>query len=139
MYQNIIFATLLGLSLIGCATHPISNSEAIPVPAKRIIDAKFIHRSPNSGEVTIKRDSGISGSACSTRIYVNANPIADIRTSEKVVLYLPEGEYILSAEPNGICGGGLTEVKVLVKPGSKLNFRYGTSGHGSPSIFPTAF
>ena len=129
----------LGLSLVGCASQPISNLEAAPVPAERILDSQFMNRSPNSGEVTVKRDSGFTGSACSTRIFVNGKPIADIRTAEKVVMYLPEGEYILSANPNGMCGGGMTEVKAAVKPGSQSNYRYGTSGNGSPSIYPTAF
>jgi hypothetical protein len=89
--------------------------------------------------VIVKRDRGLSGSACSTRIYVNGKPVADIDPAEKVVLYLPEGEHILSAEPNGMCGGNMTEVKAVVKAGSQSNYRYGTSGNGSPSIYPTAF
>lgn len=130
---------VLSFCLFGCASQPISNLDAISVPTERLLDSKYLHRSPNSGEVTVKRDSGFTGSACSTRIFVNGKPVADIRTSEKVVMYLPEGEYILSANPNGVCGGGMTEVKATVKSGAQSNYRYGTSGNGSPSIYPTAF
>ena len=79
------------------------------------------------------------GVACSTKIYLNGKGIADLDTSEKVTLNLPEGDYIVSAEPNGVCGGGLTEFKFNVKANSQSVFRYGTSGNGNPSIYPTAF
>jgi type IV pilus biogenesis protein CpaD/CtpE len=139
MSVKVLLAAVLGLSLVGCASQPISNLEANPVPANRILDTQYLNSSPNTGEVTVKRDSGFAGSACSTRVYVDGKHIADIRPAEKVVLYLPEGEHILSAEPNGICGGNMTEVKAVVKAGSHSNYRYGTSGNGSPSIYPTAF
>jgi hypothetical protein len=97
-------------ALTGCATRPISNFDAANVPAERVIDSRYLQPIPSAGLVTIKRDSGFFGGACSTRIFVNAKPVADIRTSEKVVLYLAEEEYVFSAWPN-VCGGGLSEVR----------------------------
>lgn len=133
----ILFCCLLVIS--GCATHPISNAEAALASIDRILDKSFLQEGPGTGEVTIKRDSGIGGSGCSTRIFVNGKPVADIWVSEKIVLYLPEGEYILSAWPNGICGGGLSEVKALIKVGSKSTYRIGYGSNGDFSINPTAF
>jgi hypothetical protein len=127
------------LLLAACATRPISNAEATLVPRKRILNTQFLHPLPNSALVTVKRDKGLGGSICSTRIFVNGRPIADIRVSEKVVLYLPEGNYILSAWPNGICGGGMSEVRISVKAGEHLNFRVGYGSNGDFSINPTAF
>ena len=131
----------LGFLLLGCASTPVPTSEAVQIPDSRVLESGKQYLSPikNSGQFIVKRDAGIMGIACSTKIYLNGKGIADLDTSEKVVLNLPEGDYIVSAEPNGVCGGGLTEVKFNVKANSKSIFRYGTSGNGSPSIYPTAF
>lgn len=133
----ICFAALLS----ACSTTPISTRDAKLAPPDRIYKGgvALSRPLPNTGEVVIKRDSGISGSACSTRIYIDGVTVADIDTSEKVVLYLAEGDHILSAKPNGLCGGGLTEVKATVKTGGSSAFRYGSSGNGSPGLYPTAF
>lgn len=134
-----LLVTLSALAISGCATHPISNNEAINVPNARVIDAKYLEPKPDTGKITVKRDSGAGGSACSSRIFVNAKPVADIRSSEKVVLFLASGDYVLSAWPNGICGGGMSEVRATVKTGNELSFRVGYGSNGDFTINPTAF
>ncbi len=123
----------------GCATRPVSNLEATFVPNNRVINSQYLERTNNSGVVTIKRDRGVGGSACSSRIFVNAQPIADLRTAEKIVIYLAEGEYVFSAWPNGICGGGMSEVNAQVKSGVELNFRVGYGSNGDFTINATKF
>jgi hypothetical protein len=139
MIYKLIISFYILLVLSGCATQPISNASAIQAPSDRIIDRYFFQPAPGTGEVTIKRDSGFSGSACSSRIFVDGRPIADIRASEKIVLYLPEGEHILSAWPNGICPGRMTEMQTFVKAGAQSNFRVGYGTNGDFSINPAAF
>ena len=123
----------------GCATRPVSNAESTPVPSSRVIDSRHLTSAPNTGIVTVKRDSGFGGSACTSRVFVNGKPVADLNPSEKVVLYLPESEYIFSAWPNGICGGGMSEVRANVKAGVELNFRIGYGSNGDFTINATAF
>jgi len=127
--------------LVGCSTTPVSTSDAIPVPKDRIYEQgiKYQSQVPNSGQVVIKRDAGTMGWLCTAKIFLNSIPVADLEKSEKVSLYLPEGEYIISADPEGLCGGGLVEVSAKVKAGSIQYFRYGFSGSGYPVLFPTAF
>jgi hypothetical protein len=134
-----LFVIAFALAIAGCATRPVSNAEATAVPSERIIDSKFLEPTADAGIVTVKRDRGFGGSACSSRVFVNAKPVADIRTSEKVVIYLPAGEYIFSAWPNGVCGGGMSEVRANVKAGVELNFRIGYGSNGSFTINATAF
>jgi len=55
----------------GCATQPISNAAAIHAPMERILNRHFLQPAQGTGEVTIKRDSGFGGSACSSRIFVD--------------------------------------------------------------------
>lgn len=109
------------------------------MPASRIIDSGPLRPVPNSTVVTVKRDSGFGGAACSSRVFVNAKPIADLQTSEKVVLYLLAGDYIFSAWPNGLCGGGMSEVRATVVPGKPLNFRIGYGSNGDFTLNATAF
>jgi len=131
----------LGVAISGCSSLPVPTNEAFAVPNNRILaDGKQLSTpSKNTGKIIVKRDSGFIGSACTIRIYLNGKGVADLDISEKVVLNLPEGEYIISAEPNGVCGGGLTEVKASVKPNSESVFRYATSSNFSSSLYPTAF
>lgn len=133
--KTFIISTFFAILLNGCATTPVSNEEAVSVP----VDAIYQHQTANTGKVTIKRDSGYSASLCSTRIFVNAQPIADIDTSEKVVIYLPAKDYIFSALANGICAGGLTEINGTVQAGKELTYRVGYGSSGEFSINPTAF
>jgi hypothetical protein len=132
---NLLLFAVLAISLTGCATQPVPNDEAVSVP----VDPSYLHITPNSGKITIKRDSGMGASACSTQLFVNAQPIADIDTSEKVVIYLPADDYIFGAIANGICLGSLTETSATVKAGKELTFRVGYSSNGEFSISQTAF
>lgn len=135
------FAAIVSGALLmaACATTPVPTSEASFVPSDRILEPKLLQPSSGTGLVTVKRDSGFAGSACSARIFVNGNPVADIRPIEKVVLHLAEGEHILSAQPNGLCGGGMSEVKATVKAGSNSSFRVSYGSAGEFLISPTAF
>jgi type IV pilus biogenesis protein CpaD/CtpE len=138
MREALLVATLLA-ALAGCATRPISNSEAVPAPVERILAPSLLQPSAESGKVTVKRDSGFGGSACTSRVFVDAKPVADLRASEKVVVYLPAGEHIFSAWPNGICGGGMSEVRATVKVGAEISFRIGYGSNGDFTINATAF
>lgn len=91
MIKHFSLSLLLGVVLLGCATRPVSNSEAVHVSNAQVLDSTYLKPIPNSGVVTIKRDRGVGGSVCSSRVFVNAKPIADLNASEKVVIYLPVG------------------------------------------------
>lgn len=136
---KIFFAIFLVISLYGCATTPIPNSAAIDVPRERVIDHHFLDQTPGSTKITLKRDAGFGGSGCISRVFVNAKPIADIGVSEKVVIYLQTGDYVFSAWPNGVCGGGMSEVRSTVKTGEAQTFRVGYESNGSFAIHATAF
>lgn len=127
------------VSMVGCATQPISNSQAKPVPADQVLDASLLQPQKDAGVVVVKRDSGVGGSACSSRVFVNGKAIADLNAAEKVTLYLPRGDYVLSAWPNGICGGGMSEVHASIAAGVETSFRIGYGSNGDFSIFQTAF
>lgn len=125
---------LLVLLLAGCASKPVATSEAVSVEAKA-----FGQPGPGLGKVVVKRDKGLFGGGCSARVFINAKPVADLDTAQKVELYLPPGDVIISSQPNGICSGGLSETRVTVKSDSELYYRVGYGSNGDFSLNPTAF
>ena len=139
MKKILISFVLFGLT--ACSTTPVSTKDAILIPdSKVLVDGKkYLNPSKNTGQVIVKRDSGIFGSGCATLIYIDSKSVAELDTSEKVIFNLSEGEHFIGAEPSGICVGGLSEVIANVRVGSVLVFRYGIMGNGNSGIYPTAF
>ena len=128
--SNWIPVLLTIAAITGCATTPVPTSTALDVPRSRILNSSFLHQKDGYGQVIIKRDSGLSASACNTRIFANGTAVAEIAPGEKVVFYLPFGEQMLGAIATGICIGGLVESRAVVTRDRAAVFRisYGSSG-----------
>lgn len=126
-------------SLLGCATTPVSTSSARDVPSTRVLTPAFLERKDGLGQVVVKRDEGLSASACNSRVFANGTPVAEIAPGEKVIFYLPEGEQMLGAMATGICIGGLVEAKASVSRLRPSVFRISYGSSGEFSIQPTAF
>jgi len=128
------------VGMTGCASTPVSNQAAKPVPEQRVIDNSLSTRvSEGSGEVIIKRDAGFGGSACLTQIFMDGKILAEIDPSEKFTFYPSTGEHIFSARPKGMCGGGMVETEGVVKKGGVLTYRVGYGSNGDFGIYRTAF
>ena len=108
------------LALVGCATKPVSNEQATPVPEKQIISTALLEKRDGTGEVIIKRDSGLG-------------------TAQKVVVYPTIGDHVFSAWPKGVCGGGMSEQAGKVTTDRTLMYRIGYGSNGEYGIHPTAF
>jgi hypothetical protein len=125
--------------LASCATSPVPNEAAAHVPSDRILAPGLITTTAGTLAVTIKRDSGFLGGACSARAYVDGKPVADLRPGERVVVHLAPGDHIFSAQPNGVCAGRMSEVRATVKPGTPVNFTMGYGNNGDWALNVTAF
>ncbi|EAX8475141.1 hypothetical protein CQK57_03325 [Salmonella enterica] len=137
--KKMILVCAVGLVLTGCATKPVSNEDAKPVPLKQVIDASLLDKKEGTGQVIIKRDSGIFGSACLSRVYVDGKEVADIDPSQKLTIYPTIGDHIFSSWPKGICGGGMSEQAGKVVEDKTLMYRIGYGSNGEYGIHPTAF
>jgi hypothetical protein len=128
------------LLVASCGTSLVETASAPGVPAERVIAPALLVAGIGTGTLIVKRDSGSVGSACSSRLFLDAKSVADIEPSEKIVLHLPQGEYQLGAEPNGACAGGLRETQVLVRVNDTVTYRIGY-GNDDEDFFllPTAF
>lgn len=134
-----MLTTALLLSLLGCATTPVPTSAARDVPRTRVLNAALLERKEGLGQVLVKRDEGLSASACNSRVFANGTPVAEIAPGEKVTFYLREGEQMLAAMATGICIGGLVEAKASVSRSRPAVFRISYGSSGEFSIQPTAF
>jgi len=125
MNRAIYLALLL---LAGCATAPVPTDRAKAVPDSRI----FLRttQSPATALVIVKRDSGLLGAACGVNLYVDGVREAELNASEKIELYLPLGERILSVKAGGICGGGTSEMSILVEASKAKTVRISSSQNG---------
>jgi len=99
----LISAGICGL-LSGCATSPVSYSEAVPVPTERILSRDLATARPDTGHITVSRDSGLMGAACTSRVFVDGKPIALMRNGERVDVYIEPGDHVLGVRPDGFCG-----------------------------------
>ena len=133
----ILFAVL---SLMACATQPITIYQASAVPSSRVIATQWLSPSPYTGSLIIKRDSGLMGSACTVRVFVGAVPVADLGPAEKVELFIAVGEHVVVATPNGtFCGGGVSEAAVVIRAESQKILRIATGQSGDIYLQPSAF
>ncbi len=132
------FCVLCAFSLVGCATQPIPTSLADPVPESRI----FNNDTSIAGEhgfISIKRDSGLMGSACSSLVYIDGIERAEIYSGEHFKAKVKAGEHIVSAWPKGVCGGAMKEIEAKILPGKTKTYRIGYGSNGDYFISPTAF
>ena len=133
-------AAFLMLSLTACATQPISIYQASAVPSSRILAPQLLSQAQYTGSLIIKRDTGFMGSACTIRVFVNSVPVADLAPSEKVEIFVPLGEHIVSAAPTGtLCGGGTSEAAVVIRPESQKILRIASGQSGDIHVQPSAF
>ena len=133
-------AAFLILSLTACATQPVSIYQASAVPSSRILAPQLLSQAQYTGSLIIKRDTGFMGSACTIRVFVNSVPVADLAPSEKVEIFVPLGEHIVSAAPIGtLCGGGTSEAAVVIRPESQKILRIASGQSGDIHVQPSAF
>jgi type IV pilus biogenesis protein CpaD/CtpE len=130
---------LMLLSLAACATTPLTINQAAAVPETRILAPQLLAQASNTGSLVVKRDSGFMGSACTIRVFVDAVPVADLKSAERVELFVALGEHSVVATSNGICGGGTSEAAVVIMPERQKILRIASGQSGDIFLQPSAF
>jgi len=144
-----MFRTLLLIScssvlflISGCSTQAVKTSDANFVTAERILDSSYTKYTDNTQLIIVKRDSGNKGLLCTSRLFVDGQPVADLKTSDKVNLYLKPGEHILSVDLLGLsimCGKMNAETEVNVVQGVKQEYRIGVTVNAELFIQKTGY
>jgi hypothetical protein len=130
---------LMLLSLAACATTQLTINQAAAVPETRILAPQLLAQASNTGSLVVKRDSGFMGSACTIRVFVDAVPVADLKSAEKVELFVALGEHSVVATSNGICGGGTSEAAVVIMPERQRILRIASGQSGDIFLQPSGF
>jgi hypothetical protein len=131
---------LLLLSLTACATTPLPLNQTVAIPESRVLAPQFLSQASNAGSLVLKRDGGFMGSACTIRVFVDAVPVADLKPSERVELFVPLGEHSVVVTATGaICGGGTSEAAVVIMPERQRILRIASGQSGDIFLQPSAF
>lgn len=128
----VTYVMLVCLFLFGCATQPIPTNMATPVAANTVL----CQSSEDSGDVIVKRDSGLYGSGCAAYIYFDGKQITKLWPSQKMECSLSQGKHIVSVK---MCFGTLKEKAIFVERSETLILRVGVDSAGSVFISETAF
>jgi len=107
MTRLLLPTLLLALLLGGCATTPVSMSEAKQAAADRVLAFRII-ADDKTGSLTVIRDEGFIGSACYYAVHINGILAARLDVAEFARFYVEPGEILLRAgrdpQGGGLCG-----------------------------------
>lgn len=123
--RRIIATGALLLALGGCATSPISVSEARPVPADKMYALKD-QGTKDPGRLTVLRDDGFDGAGCDVVFYIDGQRAAKIGPGQKASFVLPAGEVNLGTglAESGLCAGvAIKTVAANIKRGKEVIYR----------------
>ncbi len=133
--MKVFVGCLLLFALVGCSSSPISADKADPVPASRL----YAFTAKSDTQLIVTRDSGMFGSGCNYRFYINGELAAEFASGEVARFGVKPGRVVLGAKPSAACGGGMmVERDVEVKNGEVLRRRISMSP-GGPDISATAY
>jgi len=130
-----ILVSLALVVIAGCATTAVPLDQAKP---GKVAPNEWQSPTPGSGTLTIVRDTGMQGAACTSHVLINGKPVADLRIAQTATVYLPPGEYIAGVRNATICGGGDSSVSVTMTAGARKAYRVGISVAGDLKIEPAA-
>jgi hypothetical protein len=124
----------------GCATTPLSPSNAKRVPKDRLL--AFQEGTPeNSATLTVTRDEGFVGSACYLSFVVNGMHAARFDVAETAEFHVAPGELALRVGIDlmgqMLCGIGKdywTQRETVLRPGETKFFRLSIDPNGRMDI-----
>jgi len=131
---------LLSASLFGCATTPMSASQATPVASDRVL-AFQESSSAASGTLIVTRDQGFLGGGCYYGFFINDILAARFDVAETAKFQVQPGELVLRSgrDPEGraLCGAGQqewTQRETILRDGETKYFRLSIDANGKTDI-----
>lgn len=129
--KKILVLAMMTFIVSGCSTRPIKYEDAKP--------SSEIYAFQNNelpAQILITRDSGLSGSACNVKIFIDGTLAGELGASKSAKFYVSEGDHIVGAEHN--CLGTIDETAITAKQGSNIRLRVSLGADGA-KISRTAF
>ncbi len=120
MNARFVFLVFLVSALTACiAPVPPGSSGA---PARLILDPLVTRRNSTAGVLAVRRDPTTVGEECRHRIFLDGNPVADLRPNEVINIYATPGAHVLRAEQTGSSCHGGNELAATSERGKWHNF-----------------
>lgn len=97
---------VLGLLLSACSTAPVPIESARPAQQRHVypLGLKLSAHKPDSARVTFIRDTGFSGSGCTSVIKINGEEAFALDAGEVFTIFLAPGDYFFTrAFGGGLC------------------------------------
>ena len=136
MNARFVFLVLLASALTACIA-PVPPG-ANGAPARLILDPLVTRRNAAAGVLAVRRDPTTVGEECRHRIFLDGDPVADLRPNEVVNIYAPPGSHVLRAEQTGASCHGGNELAAVSERGKWRNFRTAPSSSGGVLLSSTA-
>ncbi|UTG73593.1 hypothetical protein KCG55_08825 [Neisseria subflava] len=131
MLKTILSTTSI-LIITACSTTPITVSNGSIVPEHLIYEKNIVKQNddPSKGNITILRDAGFTGAACSYDITLNNKKIFSIQQNQYLTIALEPGEYFLGASTGGgLCPNTQLTQDVNLKAGENREYRISISSN----------
>ena len=123
---------------ISCTTTPVPSSSAKPIPIDRVYSVQSTTPEEGRALLVVTRDKGWKAQACVARIYVDGELVADLKASEQIRLYVPEGPHLVGVSGER-CLGGADQASVDVTRAQPVLLRVSMGGGVGMKIEPSAF
>ena len=133
-----------GCSLIVSKTDAVALKEVSPVSGDRIL--AFQEPAPESGAVTVIRDTGALNKTCPLAIQANGRLIASLHPGESVTFHLPAGRNELGTAHDPKWSGGCSVLawkspvvrEYMIEAGKSVTFRLSSRSYRRPMLEPYA-
>jgi hypothetical protein len=140
-----LLRTLSLLALVAVSGCAAQQDRA--VPAARIHFGRWLKPTAGTGLLTVKGDVRPMHGPCADRLAVDGVEVATLRSGEKIELYLPWGDHLLTTraaalrpdESAPMCMGALADALVGVAPGAPASYRVSHDQDGDTHIRPDTF
>ena len=129
--KRLIIAIVSMSVLTACSTNPAAN-------AKAVSPMLYSTASSDTAEVTVIRDSGVVGAACSAKVFIDNKIAGQLKPSESVTLHIPSGRHIISFDTRGgLCPSVTDAVDVNLMKNDVKKYRIRSDLNGNYQLLPT--
>jgi hypothetical protein len=122
-------------TLVGCATVKVAPDHAVLINGHPRLEIP----APGQSRITVVRDAGFFGSACSISVSIDGESVGSLRTQQRVDAYVDPGEHVVEiSTAEGLCGNFHASASCLASNGVPKAFRVGYPSGGDLAILPIA-
>ena len=131
MKRAMMSAMVAGVMVLaGCAATP-PGASAVPVPGERVMAYGTKPQGVDFGTVVITRDSSFFGHGLVMKFAIDGKPVAEVRSGERITLFVPSGEHVFSAQ---LGVNPRKDVEAIIKPGVTRYYRLTMHSSGVTDI-----